>query len=83
MNQLLVIGAIAILIIGCNEEGTPAERKLDSVQLELDAPAKKVDTTLNKPTDSLKIKAQNLRDKVKENWRNAKDSSIKKDSVQL
>jgi ElaB/YqjD/DUF883 family membrane-anchored ribosome-binding protein len=58
----------------CNDEGTAADRKLDSLQLELDTLGQKIDTTLDKAWDSTKVKAKILKEKIKDRLEENKDS---------
>lgn len=74
MRRVLSICALIILISSCNDEGTPADRKLDSLQLELDTMGQKIDTTLDKAWDSTKVKAKILKEKIKDRLEENKDS---------
>ncbi len=64
----------------CNDEGTATDRKLDSLQLELDTLGQKIDTTLDKAWDSTKVKAKILKEKVKDKLVDINDSNSK-DSI--
>ena len=76
MRRVVAICALAILISACNEGGTSTEQKLDSLE-------QKIDTTLDKAADSIKVKAQLIKNKVRQKWKDARDSSNRKDSVNL
>jgi ElaB/YqjD/DUF883 family membrane-anchored ribosome-binding protein len=80
MRRVLSIFAIIILMSSCNDEGTATDRKLDSLQLELDTLGQKIDTTLDKAWDSTKVKAKILKEKVKDKLEDINDSNSK-DSI--
>lgn len=63
-----------LILWSCNNQGTVTQEKIDSLN-------EKIDTSLDKAWDSTKAKAKELRDKVKEEWNESRDSSNKKDSV--
>ena len=73
MRKLLIFSMILILW-SCNNQGTVTQEKIDSLN-------EKIDTSLDKAWDSTKAKAKELRDKVKEEWNESRDSSNKKDTV--
>ena len=73
MRKLLIFSMILILW-SCNNQGTVTQEKIDSLN-------EKIDTSLDKAWDSTKAKAKELRDKVKEEWNESRDSANKKDSV--
>lgn len=73
MFKYLVICIVAISLVACNNEGSVTEEKIDSLN-------ERIDTTLDKAWDSTKAKAKELRDKVKEELSEKKDS-VRKDSI--
>ena len=73
MFKYLIICIVAISLVACNNEGSVTEEKIDSLN-------ERIDTTLDKAWDSTKAKAKELRDKVKEELSEKKDS-VRKDSI--
>lgn len=73
MFRFLVICILALSIASCNNQGSITEEKIDSLN-------ERIDTTLDKAWDSTKAKAKELREKVKEEWNEGKDS-LNKDSI--
>ncbi len=74
MKKGVAIVCLVFVATACANEGSDTDRKLDSLEL-------KIDTTLDKAADSIKAKALDLKEKIKEEWNDAKDSSHKKDTV--
>ena len=73
MFRYLVICILVISLAACNNQGSITEEKIDSLN-------ERIDTTLDKAWDSTKAKEKELRDKVKEEWNEEKDS-VRKDSI--
>ena len=73
MFRLLIFCFLTISIVACNNQGSVTEGKIDSLN-------ERIDTTLDKAWDSTKAKAKELREKVKEEWNEKKDS-VSKDSI--
>ena len=73
MARLLIICLLTISFVACNNQGSVTEGKIDSLN-------ERIDTTLDKAWDSTKAKAKELREKVKEEWNERKDS-VRKDSI--
>jgi len=74
MKKGVAIVCLVFLATACANEGSATDKQLDSLEL-------KNDTTLNKAADSVKAKAAGLKEKIKRDWKEAKDSSNKKDTA--
>jgi len=57
MRRLVGLLGITVLFNACNEEGSPAERKLDSME-------RRIDTTAEKVWDSTKARAKDLKERI-------------------
>lgn len=61
MKRLIALLVLGMGFTACNEEGSPTERKLDSLE-------RRIDTTAEKVWDSTKARAKDLKERIEEEF---------------
>jgi hypothetical protein len=74
MKKLFAVVSLTVGLTACVNDGVKTEQRLDSLE-------QKIDTTLDKASDSLEARAKVIRDKIKRGLRSIEDSINKKDSI--
>lgn len=74
MKKLIVFLILSAGIMACdNEDRNTVEDKLDSFGEKLDSLGERIDTTAEKIWDTTKAKAKDLKEEVKEEWKERKE----------
>jgi outer membrane murein-binding lipoprotein Lpp len=73
MKKMVLAGTVLLVLVSCTNEGGTTEQKIDSLE-------QKIDTTLQKAQDSIAVKAQILKERIQDKWKNRKDSVNRRDS---
>jgi hypothetical protein len=74
MKKLFAVLSLTVGLTACVNDGVKTEKKLDSLE-------QKIDTTLDKASDSLEARAKVIGDKIRKGLRSIEDSINKKDSI--
>jgi ElaB/YqjD/DUF883 family membrane-anchored ribosome-binding protein len=74
MSKALMVVCVLFFFTSCANDGARTEKQLDSLE-------QKIDTTLDRASDSLEVKAKDLRDKVRSKLSEAKDSLKARDTI--